>query len=670
MNLIGDQKIIESIGNKFSNRNFSLSISATIYLVCTIIFTFPLITNLRRSIPGDLGDPLLNVWTLWWDSERLIHLDIMNYFDANVMFPYKNALAFSEHLTGEAIVGLPFYIIFRDPLLVYNILYILTFLIAGIGTHILTFRLTNSGLASFIAGFIYAFVPHRFGQIGHIQTLFSGFFPICIYYLIRLIDETRFKYALLLSLFVLLQSLMNMYYVVYLALVLPVIGIPYIIYKKQIENLRSIIYIIIAASIPAILLIPFLLPYLQLRDQFGLTRDIKTIASLPDLKNLIGINHINYLYSKTFRILDINEGSFFLGITTSILTIIGLLFSPLKNIYKFIFIVLLIFSFLIIAGPEPVIRYKDFSFDYGFLYRFLYHYFPAFDGTRVPMRFYIFIVLGVSILAGSSVIILHKLRSLLLKVFIFTAIIACIILEYSSRIPIIPLDTTNRPPEILLRLKKLEHGAVLFYPNETYKNILYSTITNKPTYTSFTGYIHPLNSNIEEILKNPSSEDSLKILKAIGIRYIAVLDRIALNKFDTVESKDGIIINRIYEGRDGDIYRLDYNFDGYFGIRDFTDISLEKGSQILVLNILSRAVDSQNYKVPLRLYYNGILRFKKEGKTTYEEKIRLRLPGIIQNTSVSRIEHRLENKDLDEIELSITGDNTEGSITLKKQFAP
>jgi len=74
----------------------------------------------------------------------------------------------------------------------------------------------------------------------------------------------------------------------------------------------------------------------------------------------------------------------------------------------------------------------------------------------------------------------------------------------------------------------------------------------------------------------------------------------------------------------------------------------------LVLNILSRAVDSQNYKVPLRLYYNGILRFKKEGKTTYEEKIRLRLPGIIQNTLVSRIEHRLENKDLDEIELSIT----------------
>jgi len=668
MNLRVIQKIIESTGKRLSNSNFSLFFSAAIYLVFAIIFTFPLITNLRSSVPGDLGDPLLNVWTLWWDSERLIHLDIMNYFDANVMFPYRNALAFSEHLTGEAIISLPFYIVFRDPLLVYNILYILSFLIAGTGTYILTYRLTGSGLASFVAGFIYAFVPHRFGQTGHLQTLFSGFFPICIYYLIRLIDETRFRYALLLSLFVLLQSLVNMYYVVYLALVLPLIGIPYIIYKNQVKNLRLIIYIIIAASISAILLTPFLLPYLQLRDEFGLVRDIRTIASLPDLKNLIGINHINYLYSKTFSALDINEGSFFLGITTSVLAIIGLLFSPLRNIYKFIFIILLTFSFLIIAGPEPVIRYRDFSLNYGFLYRFLYNHFPAFNGTRVPMRFYIFIVLAVSIFAGSSVIILHKFRSLLIKVLIFTALVACIILEYASRIPIIPFSTLNRPPEILLRLKKLDNGAVLFYPNDTYRNILYSAITSKPTYTAFTGYIHPLDRNIDELLKNPSSKDSLKILKALGIRYIAVLDRSALNRFDAIESKDGVIITRVYEGRDGVIYRLDYNFDGYFGIRDFTDMSIESRSTLLVLNILSRSVDSQNYKVPLRLYYNGILRFKKAGKTVYENKIRIRLPAIIQNPSVSRVEYRLEKEDFDEIELSIKGDNIEGSVTLRKRF--
>jgi hypothetical protein len=72
--------------------------------------------------------------------------------------------------------------------------------------------------------------------------------------------------------------------------------------------------------------------------------------------------------------------------------------------------------------------------------------------------------------------------------------------------------------------------------------------------------------------------------------------------------------------------------------------------------------------VPLRLYYNGILRFKKAGKTVYENKIRIRLPAIIQNPSVSRVEHKLEKKDFDEIEMSIKGDNTEGSVTLRKQF--
>ncbi|MGB9600761.1 MAG: hypothetical protein ACPL7I_09425, partial [Myxococcota bacterium] len=77
--------------------------------------------------------------------EQMIHLNISNYFNANVMFPYKNALAFSEHLTGEAILGLPFYILFRNPLTVYNILYLLSFVIAGFGTLLYFFLISLYG---------------------------------------------------------------------------------------------------------------------------------------------------------------------------------------------------------------------------------------------------------------------------------------------------------------------------------------------------------------------------------------------------------------------------------------------------------------------------------------------------------------------------------------------
>ncbi|MCX7943808.1 MAG: hypothetical protein N2746_04805, partial [Deltaproteobacteria bacterium] len=137
------------------------------YLVFTIIITYPLITDLTNHIPADLGDPLLNVWTLWWNLEKITNLDFTNYFDANVMFPYKKSLAFSEHLVGEAILGLPFYLVKKNPVFVYNILYILSFVVAGLGMFLLAYFITKSFPAAFIAGFIYAFAPHRINQAGH-----------------------------------------------------------------------------------------------------------------------------------------------------------------------------------------------------------------------------------------------------------------------------------------------------------------------------------------------------------------------------------------------------------------------------------------------------------------------------------------------------------------------
>ncbi|MCX7957930.1 MAG: hypothetical protein N3B13_02695, partial [Deltaproteobacteria bacterium] len=284
--------------------------AAFLYFVFTVAITYPLIKDLSNQIPADLGDPLLNIWTIWWDSERIINLDFNNYFDANVMFPYKNTLAFSEHLTGEAILGLPFYLITKNPVFTYNILYILSFIAAGLGMFILTYHITGSYTASFFAGFIYSFVPHRTGQAGHIQTLWSGFFPLCIYYLLKLIDEIKIKNLLLLSFFIILQSLMNMYYIVYMGLILLITGIPYLIYKRKITDIKLYIHLISAAILSFIILLPFLLPYIELRESFGLTRDIRTISSLPELKNLIGISRFNALYKDYFAALDINEGSF------------------------------------------------------------------------------------------------------------------------------------------------------------------------------------------------------------------------------------------------------------------------------------------------------------------------------------------------------------------------
>ncbi len=646
-----------------------LLLSSLFYLTAAVSVTYPLITDLKNQIPADPGDPLLNVWTLWWDLKSITEFNIAEYFDANVMFPYKNTLAFSEHLTGESILGLPFYLINQNPVFIYNILYLLSFVVAGIGMFILAYHLTQSLTASFFAGLIYAFIPHRIGQAGHIQTLWSGFFPICILYLYRLIDEARIRHIILLSFFVILQSLMNMYFAVYLAIILPLTAVPYIIHQKKTTDVRLIISLIITALLSLLILLPFFLPYIELREYFGLTREIKTISSLPEIKNLSGINRFSFLYKEYFTKLDINEGSFFLGISVAAAATFGIIFSKVREIYRLTLILIIIFSFLIISGPNPTIVIKDTVFNYGFLYRFLYDYFPAFDGTRVPMRFYIFTVLAVSIFAGSGIALTERIKTGAIRVIIFLLVLSAISLEYYARIPAIKFDIFTSPPEILKKVRSLGDGAVIYFPlRHTYSHIIYAAVTGKPTYTSFTGYIHPLNNILKEIEKNPDGADTLNILSALGIRYIAVTDRILSDRFDRINPEEGKKFSKIYEGNDGVIYSLEYDFGGYFTYRNFSEISyfINKNRYYIYLKT---DIGRNGSKIPLRLYFNAEITYRKDGRIIQKEKKKIRVPEIAGVSPVFVTEAEKSQINFDEIEITIFGKNKRDSKTFKKRIS-
>jgi len=81
-----------------------LTLSA--YAVLAIIMTYPLCLNLAESLPGDIGDPLLNTWILAWDGHALMQ-NPAGLFDANIFFPRPNTLAYSEHMLSTALSVLP-----------------------------------------------------------------------------------------------------------------------------------------------------------------------------------------------------------------------------------------------------------------------------------------------------------------------------------------------------------------------------------------------------------------------------------------------------------------------------------------------------------------------------------------------------------------------------------
>ncbi|MBF8300321.1 MAG: rane protein, partial [Acidobacteria bacterium] len=111
------------------------------YLVLTLVATWPLARNLGRNVAWDLGDSVLNMWILAWDCEQIRRIlggdvsRIAAFFDANIFYPAPLTLAYSDHLIAQALQICPVYVASGNPILAYNLLFLSTFVLSGLGMY-------------------------------------------------------------------------------------------------------------------------------------------------------------------------------------------------------------------------------------------------------------------------------------------------------------------------------------------------------------------------------------------------------------------------------------------------------------------------------------------------------------------------------------------------------
>ena len=103
------------------------------YLILAVVMTYPLCLHLSSSLPGDIGDPLLNAWIMAWDGHALLTRPA-GLFNANIFFPNPNTLAYSEHLLSTALLLLPAQLLTGEPLAAYNLAFLASFALSGWAT--------------------------------------------------------------------------------------------------------------------------------------------------------------------------------------------------------------------------------------------------------------------------------------------------------------------------------------------------------------------------------------------------------------------------------------------------------------------------------------------------------------------------------------------------------
>jgi len=302
-----------------------------VYLLLAIATTWPLARGLARDVPWDLGDPLLVMWILAWDCTRLLGIlggdlsQISGFFDANIFHPVPLTLAYSEHLIAQAVQALPVYAITGNIILSYNVVFLATWALSGLGMYLLVRELTGSTVAGFVAGLMYGFAPYRVPQSGHLHVLSSQWMPFVLFGLRRYFVSRRWVPLIGAGVCLALQSLSSGYYLLFFGPMAAGFALWELWSRSLWRDWRVWRDLTILGGAVAAVVVPFLLPYAALREQFPASRPIAEVTMYAaDVYSYVTAFVGQRVWGQTLRLFPKPEGDLFPGLLPVILAVIGL----------------------------------------------------------------------------------------------------------------------------------------------------------------------------------------------------------------------------------------------------------------------------------------------------------------------------------------------------------
>jgi hypothetical protein len=291
------------------------------FAVLAVVMTWPLAAGLTHDIPGDFGDPLFTSWVLSWDATHLGR----GWWSANIFAPQPLALAYSEHFLPQALQVLPIYAVTRNPILCYNLLFLSTFALAGLGMFLLGRELTGSATAGLVAGLAFAFAPYRIANIPHLQVLSSAWMPFVLFGLHRHFATGRLRPLAGAAAAWLVQNLSCGYYLLFFTPIVLLYTAWELTRRGLWRDGRALLRTGIAVAIVFAATVPFLLPYVELRQLGFSPRSLaETRRFSADVYAYFTADPNLRLWGSIAQAWPRAEGLLFPGLTIVVLAALGL----------------------------------------------------------------------------------------------------------------------------------------------------------------------------------------------------------------------------------------------------------------------------------------------------------------------------------------------------------
>jgi hypothetical protein len=497
--------------------------------VLALAMHWPLPLHLGRDIPKDLGDPIVQAWQVAWGGHALLHQPL-DLFQANVFWPLRNTLAFSDALIGYAPAG----VIGEGAhaaVVRYDLLFLLAYALAFAAPYLLARELGAGRAGAAVAGAAFAYAPWRLEQDGHLHVISSGGIPLSLFLLVRGYRGRRPGLVLAGWLVAAWQVSLGFTLGLQLVYVLAVVGaiaaVPWLARGRP--PLGRGIGAATVAGVTALALTGIVLsrPYLEVRDDHSESRRTPATVSAfsGPAKQFLAASEQSLVWGEATRgvredLPFVPEQTLFPGAVILALALVGLVASAYSRRLRAGLAV------AVVALAVLSLGFKVPSHGTPYPYRLLYDHAPGWKAIRTPGRLNTLTSLGLALLAagGAHELVTRVGRRRALAAGASAALVAAVLVEGSGfdvdsgvsgpphpTVPSVPAGQLGAPaPQLHLPLYSYDSRKFVLWSTEGFPRIVNGRASFRPS----------LITRLEPRLRGFPDAESVAVVRSLGVRTV------------------------------------------------------------------------------------------------------------------------------------------------------
>jgi hypothetical protein len=485
---------------------------------------WPLPLHIGRDVPRDLGDPLPQAWQVAWDGHALLHQPL-DFFQANVFWPLKNSLAFSDALVGYA----PFGAIGSGPhaaVARYGLLFLLAYALCFFGAYLLARELGAGRIGSAVAGAAFAYAPWRLEQDGHLHVLSSGGIPLALFLLVRGYRRGSARFVLGGWLVAAWQLSLGFSIGLQLAYLLLVLGAGALLLGYRPPR-RALVATLLGGAVFCALAFTLSRPYLEVgRDHPESKRTDATVAAFSGWPRMYlappGANTVwsGVTVEQRRKLKFVPEQTLFPGLAIVLLALAGLASGVYSRRLRWgLLAAVLALAWLALGFHEGAFPWP---------YELVYHHLPGWESSRTPSRLNTLTSLGLALLAGAgATAVVRRVRWPRLRVALGVALVAAVLVEGAGfsfsdggvqgpAHPTVPVEPAGQrgltTPELHLPMSREGNRRYALWSTAGFPQIVNGRASFQPTLTT---------SIATDVAGFPDRR-SIARLRALGVRTVVL----------------------------------------------------------------------------------------------------------------------------------------------------